>query len=202
MRCVNLALVYVLRVFEQSVRWYVENMITETERLLVEPLQLAHADKLFAGLSNPDLYEYIPQNPPNDITDVAERFRRIIAGSGNPGERWLNWALRLKNIDRYVGTLEATIHKDTETASIAYFIFREHWRKGFGREGCSWLCEYLRKTVECKKIIAEVDALNIQSIELLQSVGFKSIKLTKNADHFKGRDSDEWLFEFDCFEKR
>lgn len=170
----------------------------ETERLVIEPLQISHADRLVEGLSDPELYHYMPLSEPGSLAEVSDRFQRLLAGSGTKEVEWLNWAIRLKGSDVYIGTLQATVYMNSSTANIAYFIFRQYWNNGYGRESCAWLCSYLCDEKQCNKVVAEVDTLNVRSIALLEAIGFKKMTFTMAADHFKGRDSNEWLLELDC----
>lgn len=170
-------------------------MQLKTERLIFEPLALSHAQELFAGFSDPSLYEFIPRQPPADLTALTERFSMVIEGSRDPEEKWLNWAIRLKSTSKCIGQLEATVYSERRLAEIAYFIIHSEQGHGFAKEACLWLCDYLRNVELCTTIAADIDSLNLASMRLVESLGFKRLSLTKNADTFKGRNSDEWHFE-------
>lgn len=84
-----------------------------TPRLALEPLTVAHADLLFAGLSDPSLYSFIPSNPPVSVDDLHERYTRILRGpQDSPGEIWLNWAVQEIATCDYNGFVETSTLPD------------------------------------------------------------------------------------------
>jgi ribosomal-protein-alanine N-acetyltransferase len=168
----------------------------KTDRLLLEPLQEQHADFLLDGLSEKALYTYIPQEPPEDNAHLKERFMRLARGTSPYGnERWLNWAVKEKYGQHYVGLIEATINSD-EGAHLAYFIFSKFWQSGYATEACARAIEYLCTEAGCKSVRAEVDARNENSIKLLKKLGFQQIAFNENADVFKGASSNEYVYEY------
>ena len=115
--------------------------ILETPRLLLEPLQISHALVLYEPLQSVAIYEYIPVNPPVSLEALANRYQWLSSRrSPDEQEVWLNWAMRERRENRYVGTLEATVYPDA-TASLAYILFPIFWRQGTPRKdvGGSWI---------------------------------------------------------------
>ncbi|RYE94291.1 MAG: N-acetyltransferase [Myxococcales bacterium] len=159
-----------------------------SERLVLEPLTVDHADALFAGMSDPALYGFIPQEPPASPDALRLRYTRLAArGSADGRERWLNWAVR--HGDAYVGLVEVTM--TSEHASLAYFVFTPWQRRGLAREACAAaLAEIWRRDpVPCA--VATVDDRNAASLALLASLGFVEERRVPGADFFKGHPSDE-----------
>lgn len=176
-------------------RLCMQSVYLKTERLMLEPLKEQHADFLFDGLSDPALYQYIPQEPPVDNEHLKERFMRLALGTAPYGnEQWLNWAVKEKYGDDYVGLIEATINSE-QGAHIAYFIFQRFWQCGYATEACSRAIEQLFGEYGCLSVRAEVDSRNQASMRLLKKLGFREIGFIKDADTFKGSSSDEYLFE-------
>ncbi len=85
-------------------------MPLDTDRLILEPLEIAHAKKLYAGLSDATLYKFSP-NDPLSLDDLTERYHRILHGPRNNNiELWRNWAVRLQDGDsEYIGMIETSI---------------------------------------------------------------------------------------------
>ena len=104
----------------------------------------------------------------------------------------LNWAARLKSDGTCVGTVQVTLPRDGR-AQLAYEIGVPYWRRGFATEACAHVIEALfaRGATEVR---AELDTRNVASIALLERLGFQRGSLKKNADHFKGSESDEWTY--------
>jgi ribosomal-protein-alanine N-acetyltransferase len=167
----------------------------ETERLVLEPLVEAHAAELFDGLSDFELYRFIPQDPPTEMSSLRDRFRRLESRRSPSGEeRWLNWAARLRDEGSLVGRFEATVRAD-RTASIAYLVLRRHWRRGYGQEATRAVILELRRSYAAGLVQAEVDTRNAGSTRLLESLGFERTEVVRGADTFKGAVSDEFRYQ-------
>ena len=168
--------------------------LLRSPRLVLEPLVPAHAEALFAGFADPRLYTWIPTDPPASIDALRDRYRRLATRSSPDGrERWLNWAARLAEAPIYVGLFEATVRSDA-TASLAYFVFSEHARRGYGVEGAGVVVDHLFESVRVRAIRANIDTRNLASIRLVERLGFVRESLVLQADHFKGAASDELVF--------
>lgn len=170
-----------------------------TKSLKAIPLKFHHATALFLGLSDSALFQFIPQYPPKSVEEVESRLQKLSRGKSSDGsELWLNWLIIHKNKYTPIGTLEATVRANERSATLAYFVFLEHQRKGYAKEACSQLINLLFEN-QTRQIFAYVDTRNIASIELAKSIGMKKIETVRKADFFKGSHSDEFIF---CIEKR
>ena len=166
-----------------------------TQRLILEPLTAGHAAALFAPLSDPALYAFLPGEPPVSTDALRERYQRLEARRSPDGnELWLNWAGRQHN-GRYVGLVEATVHADA-TAHVAYFVFGAFQRQGFAAETVGAVLRHLQNDVGVRQARALLDTRNEASWRLLEQLGFRRDRLIKNADQFKGASSDE--YEYVC----
>jgi [ribosomal protein S5]-alanine N-acetyltransferase len=174
-------------------------MLLETERLILEPLQVAHAEKLYAGLSDTTLYKFIP-NDPLSLAELTEKYHRILRGPrDNNIELWRNWAVRLRDVDGggsddYIGMIEISIFP-SDYAYLAYFMFASHHRQGYAHEACAAVLKHVRVTYDIKRVVAEMDVRNTASWRLVESLGFIRTGNKLNADFFKGESSDEYFYE-------
>ena len=167
----------------------------ETSRMLLEPLLPSHAKLLYSSLQNVKLYDFIPIDPPKSLTSLEERYTKLVTRKSPDGsELWFNWAMCTKNESQYVGILEATIFSNA-IAKVAYIVFNEYWHQGYGREGCKRILEYLTTSYSLKKIVAEIDTRNFNSLKLIEALGFNKVQCVKDADFFKGASSDEYHYE-------
>lgn len=169
--------------------------VIETRNLLIEPITVGHAGKLFSDLQSDKLFKFIPQNPPISIEALEKRYTKWSERQSDDGkEIWLNYAI-VRNIDQsYVGTLQSTIELGGKTY-IAYEVFPDNWQQGIAKEACQGLIDFLNKKFGVQKITAHIDTRNIASIKLVESLGFEKIDLIKDADMFKGSNSDEFVYE-------
>ena len=151
---------------------------------------------MFAGLSAPEAYLFIPQDPPASVNALEERYRALAHGVSPDGhELWLNWMLRCHAGD-YIGFVQATVRREKATAFIAYQLFPRFWRQGYGREAVAAMLDYLAVSLDVHKAFAFIDTRNTASHRLVEALGFSRAGLIENADYFKGASSDE--FEYCC----
>jgi ribosomal-protein-alanine N-acetyltransferase len=171
--------------------------IIETKRMFLEPLVTQHAEKLFSSLLDKRLYEFIPSEPPNSVADLETRYRHLMVRRSPDGSQiWLNWVMRNRDKENFIGLIQATLFPD-QTAKIAYMVFPKFWHKGYCKEGCSRILEHLFSDYNIMKILVEIDTRNVSSIKLAESLDFKRVCLIKNADFFKGFNSDEYRYELE-----
>ena len=169
-------------------------MQLQTDRLILEPLEVAHAEKLYAGLSDSTLYRFVPADPLS-LQALTERYQRILRGPrDNKIELWRNWAVRLQDSGDYIGMIETSIFPN-DYAYLAYFMFASHLRQGYAHEACAAVLKHVRETYTIKRVVAEMDVRNIASWRLVASLGFVRTGSKLNADFFKGESSDEYFYE-------
>ncbi len=159
-----------------------------SERLALEPILPGHADVLFAGLSDPALYTFLPDDPPASVEALRARFARQ-AGRWSPDQtqRWLNWALR--HDGAAVGLVQATV--TSERALIAYMLFTGATGRGLASEAVARVVRHLFDDLAVTDVIAEIDTRNTRSVALITRLGFRPVAVAAAADHFKGSVSDE-----------
>lgn len=143
-------------------------------RLTCEPLRPAHATTLFAHLQAPEIYAWIPEEPPGSIERLRARYGVLERGApAGSGERWLNWVVMRD--DRPIGTLQATVFIAKRTASVAYVLFPEHWGQGLAYEATRWMLETLSRETEIDTFEALIDARNVRSIALIERLDFRLV---------------------------
>lgn len=166
----------------------------ETDRLILEPLRREHAKHLFPTLSDPRLYTFIPQDPPSSVLALETRYQQLENRRSPAGdETWLNWAIRLKETGKYIGTVQATLCQD-KSALLAYELSTEFWGKGYATESCLRVIESLFADCDVVEVIAEVDTRNAASCKLLERLSFERVRTRVGADFFKGEESDEYTY--------
>jgi RimJ/RimL family protein N-acetyltransferase len=165
-----------------------------TRRLYLEPLKAAHAELLVDPLQHDELYRFIPTSP-LPLDQLRKRYAFLQGGQSPDGkEKWLNWVLFLRHGGLPVGTFEATVREGGD-ADVAYAIFPSYWRQGFAKEAAWAVIEHLRAEHGVRCFGADIDSRNAASIALVESLGFERVKLTPNADFFRGESSDEVRYE-------
>ncbi len=106
--------------------------VIEAGSLTLEPQTAAHAEEMFAVLSDPAIYEY-ENEPPPSLEWLRARFTQLESRrSANGQERWLNWVIRLPT-SKLVGYVQATVDPNGR-AAIAYELSSAYWGRGLARQ--------------------------------------------------------------------
>jgi RimJ/RimL family protein N-acetyltransferase len=115
-----------------------------TERLLLVPLRPADADAMVEVLGDERLHEFIGGHPASHA-DLVRRYERLVEGSGNPDEIWLNWIVHGGVDQRPVGTVQATVtrHGSSWGATVAWVIGTPWQGRGFAAEAARALVGWL-----------------------------------------------------------
>lgn len=141
----------------------------------LEPQLAAHADELYAILSDPALYTYTDEKEPQSAAWLRERFGRLEARtSTDRSEDWLNWVVR-NGSGVALGYVQATVTPDGN-AEIAYVLGRDYWRRGHGFEAVSLMLGELGASYGAKRATATLDPRNAASLALLSKLGFALIE--------------------------
>ena len=167
-----------------------------SERLVLEPIGVRHAESLFDVLQDPTLYTFVPTEPPGSVAQLEARYA-VLARRRSPDglEVWLNWALRLTSAGSYVGTVQATVRPD-RTALLAYELGAPYRGAGSASEACRTVLSELADSFGVGEVLAYVDTRNERSYRLLERLGFERVAVIEGADHFKGSSSDEYQYRW------
>ncbi|MBV9279490.1 MAG: GNAT family N-acetyltransferase [Chloroflexi bacterium] len=166
-----------------------------TARLWLEPLLPAHAAALWPQIRDERLYRFIPEDPPASLDALRRRFQTLSSRRSPDGrEAWLNWAMRRRGSEEYVGTLQASVFPN-RMASIAYVVFIPHQGRGYAAEGVRRLLEHLVE-YRVHTVAAEIDTRNVPSIRVVERAGFERVDTRRAVEFFKGEWSDEYRYEW------
>jgi RimJ/RimL family protein N-acetyltransferase len=136
----------------------------------LEPQVVAHANEMFAVLSDPAIYEFEGEPPPS-IERLAEGYRRKESRLSPDGaERWLNWVVRLPN-GHLAGYVQATVLQ-TGASYIGYEFSSQHWRQGLGSASVGALLDELASAYQVHTFVAVLKAANNRSTGMLAKLGF------------------------------
>jgi RimJ/RimL family protein N-acetyltransferase len=141
-----------------------------TDRLTLEPLVAAHADAMFAVLSDPAIYAY-ENAPPRSAEWLRERYARLESRqSGDGTEQWLNWVVRPRG-GAPIGYVQATVEASGR-ALIAYEFGSAWWGQGYAREAAQAMIGELIAHHGARSLAAVLKCANLRSLRLLGRLGF------------------------------
>ncbi len=169
-------------------------MVLQTQRLVLEPLKQYHAALLYPILQDSQIYDYIPQDPPASLVLLEQRYQKLERRLSPTGEEaWLNWAVRLKSSEQFVGHVEASVLSN-RIANFAYVFGFRFWNNGYATEACQKVLQVLFDDYEIIEFTAQVDTRNQASIRLLERLNFEQVEYQAAVDFFKGSSSDEYTY--------
>jgi [ribosomal protein S5]-alanine N-acetyltransferase len=144
--------------------------VIETGSLTLEPQTAAHAQEMFAVLSDPAIYEY-ENEPPPSLEWLRARFTKLESRrSANGHEQWLNWVIRLPTSE-LAGYVQATVDPNGR-AAIAYELSSAYWGRGLARLAVQAMISELVKRHQVRILTAVFKRKNLRSMRLLERLGF------------------------------
>jgi RimJ/RimL family protein N-acetyltransferase len=117
------------------------------DRVVLEPLQVAHAAELAPLLDDPGLHRFIGGTPATQ-EQLAERFgRQVVGWSPDRTERWLNWVVRRQSDDRAVGTAQATVTSQDGrlAAELAWVVATAYQGQGYAKDAAVTVGRWCRR---------------------------------------------------------
>jgi RimJ/RimL family protein N-acetyltransferase len=169
--------------------------ILSTERLILEPTRVAHAEETWKRLDDDRMWTYFPALRPRSLEHLRTIYERREHGAPDDSELWLNYACRERTSGEIVGEVQSTLYASAGVAYVAYAVFPEFQRKGFAREAVSALIEYVRREYCIARFIAEMNTRNEASYKLAESLGFKRVEMHEDVERGHGIDADEYVYE-------
>jgi len=155
--------------------------VIQTGSLTLEPQTAAHAEEMFAVLSDPAIYEY-ENEPPPSLEWLRARFTRLESRlSANGEEQWLNWVIRLPTSE-LIGYVQATVHPD-ERAAIAYELSSAYWGRGLAREAVQAMISELAGHYRVRSLASVLKRENLRSMRLLERLGFSPASPEQHVKH-------------------
>ncbi|MFF9402845.1 GNAT family N-acetyltransferase [Streptomyces sp. NPDC014744] len=144
-----------------------------TERLDALPLRVAHADEMAAVLDDPALYTYTG-GAPESADGLRARYERQTAGSPDPGVRWWNWVLRVRDEDRSAGYVQATVRVRDAEAEIAWVVGTPWQGCGYAKEAAVGLVSHLTRAAaeeDVRTVVAHIHPDHAASAAVAAAAG-------------------------------
>ena len=153
----------------------------EAARITLEPQTVAHADEMFAVLSDPAIYTY-ENEPPQSVEWLRNRFEKLESRrSGDGTELWLNWVVRLES-NGLIGYVQATVLPSGK-ALVAYEFSSAYWGRGLAREAAEALIGELIDGYHVTQLTAIAKSANVRSLRLLERLGFALVAPEESAEY-------------------
>lgn len=151
------------------------NLVFETDRLLLRPLEITDADDFFEMNNNPNVNRYL-RNPLLTITDTKKYIDKIRNEYSKNGIG--RFAVVLKENNKLIGFSGLKFREKEENNyvnfhDLGYRFSEDYWRKGYAKEAALFWINYGFNEMNLERIHACAEDKNIASNSLLKSIGFK-----------------------------
>jgi RimJ/RimL family protein N-acetyltransferase len=146
----------------------------ETERLTLEPLEVAHAEEMAEVLADPGLHVFMGGEPATEA-ELRNRYRRLVGGpSPYHQEGWLNWVVRRRSDGQAVGTVQATVTPGVRgpQAAVAWVVGTPYQHQGLAAEAAVALVGWLRER-SVTDILANIHPDNLASAGVARRIGLR-----------------------------
>ena len=143
-----------------------------TPRTILRRTRLEDAPAMFEALKAPEIYAFVPRQPPRDVGDMAAHFARVMPETAPyRSERWLNWTVWRRQDGAALGAVEASVRGD-HTAAIGYMFGLSYRGRGYARESVGAMLEELTRC-GVHGFEAVIDLRNAPSQRLARALGFQ-----------------------------
>ena len=137
----------------------------------LEERGVVHAEDLFQAIRDANLYEFLDEDPPGSVAELAAKLARSESRLSPDGkEHWLNWVIRMGS-GALAGYVQATI-EETKDVNIAYVVAQEFQGRGVASAAVRQMLEIVITRYEVKNLFITAEAANLRSLRLAERLGF------------------------------
>jgi ribosomal-protein-alanine N-acetyltransferase len=152
------------------------NAIIETERLILRELVLSDAEAMFLWESNPNVHQYLGNNPISTIEETIKYIENIRNQYLKNGIG--RYAVVLKESNEVIGWAGIKFITEPENDhvnfhEIGYRLHENHWGKGYGFEVAKAWLDFGFNEMNIPKMYASVNKKNIASRKILEKIGLQ-----------------------------
>lgn len=155
----------------------------ETKRLELELLEPRHADAMFEGLNDKRAYSHLDESPPETVIVLRKRYSNLsIRERLDIKQHWINWVIKSKSDQNYLGYVQATVKLEKQELLVAYHVCPQFWRQGVATEAVSAMLDCLEKSYPDFVKVASIAPGNTGSIALIKRLGFQRFAVSATGD--------------------
>ena len=140
----------------------------ETSRLIIERV----AEEDFENLIKIDTCSAVRKYLGGPLDYNSAYVRAAILVKVSPD---LFWVSRDHN-RQFTGTISLKKHHDSDEMEISYQLMPDAWGKGFATEALEKVIKHVHENLNIMTILAETQAKNLRSVNLLRKLGFREIR--------------------------
>jgi RimJ/RimL family protein N-acetyltransferase len=147
-------------------------MELKTKRLVLQKLEMKHAESFFKYRSDTETNKYQGWIP-YALEDCQHFIKNRIAEQINQPGTWFQFAIILES-DEMIGDFGIHfIKEDNQQVEIGCTINKEYYHKGYAKEALRAVMDYLFFDLKKHRVTASIDPENLASIKMVESLGFR-----------------------------
>ncbi len=166
------------------------DLVLETDRLILRPLELSDAQEMFAIDKNPEVHKYLWQNPSKSIEESIKIIEYVRGQYINNGIG--RFATIIKDTNEFIGwTGIKYVTEQPENGNINFYDYgyrlnEKFWNKGYATEASiAWL-GYGFNEMKIDKMNAYTHSENQSSNHILQKIGMHLV------ENYLDKDNSRW----------
>lgn len=158
----------------------------QTERLTLRPFQADDLDFTYQHFSDPQVAQYLLDEPPvTDTSQAQEIVQFYLDSAGKPYNRWV---IVSKADGQRIGTCGFhKWNKSHQRAEIGYDLSPTAWGQGYMQEALHAVIEFGFVQMKLHRIEALVYPENARSLDLLNKLGFKQEGILRDYFYLDGK---------------
>lgn len=152
------------------------NIQFESERLLYRPIEISDAEALFELDSNPNVHQYLGNQPLTSIDQVLGYINSLQNQYINNGIG--RFAAVLKETNEVIGWAGIKFITEPENNHVNFYdlgyrLQEKHWRKGYALEAAKAWLDYGFNQMNISTMYASAHVDNVGSNTILQRIGMQ-----------------------------
>ncbi|MGK5676474.1 bifunctional pyridoxamine 5'-phosphate oxidase family protein/GNAT family N-acetyltransferase [Micromonospora sp. URMC 106] len=150
---------------------WLDPAVLRGDHVVLEPLDLTHADELYAATTDPEVWRHLGNAQPADAAATAEVVAAALAGH-HRGER-VPWVQRCAVTGAVVGTTSYyEVDPERRSVAIGYtFLGRPWWRTGINTEAKLLLLTRAFDELGAVRVVWHTDIRNERSQRAIERLG-------------------------------
>ena len=158
-----------------------------TQRLRLEPLTAAHADRAFAPLQDDAIYQWISMQKPRSVESLREDWARLASRMAPDGlQAWPTWAVcSTTHEGAVIGRIDAVVDRHMAGINFGYYFFPAYWGRGLATEAVQVAADHLLQQ-GVTHLLATVTVGNTASARVLSKAGFVFQRVMVDNDTVRG----------------
>lgn len=168
-------------------------MDIKTKRLMVRPVSMDDKESLYTYRSDAETNQYLSMVP-SSIDDI-ENFINKTSKIMNVPDTWYQLVLLEQASNQVIG--DVGIHflgPENNQVEIGYTLDKRYRGHGYMTEALSEIIDYLVHSLNKHRIIASIDPINLDSMRLVERLGFRKEAHFKESLFFHGKWVDDVIY--------